>query len=67
MLALPAKLGGLFEKWINGFLQEGATYPFMVPVLRNFVLPHAKAMAFLFFLFVGEKSPYHSLMPEKAK
>jgi thiosulfate dehydrogenase (quinone) large subunit len=40
-------LGGLFGKWINGFLQNGATYPFMVPVLRSFVLPHAKAIAFL--------------------
>jgi hypothetical protein len=24
--------------WINRFLQDGA-YPFMVPVLKNFVLP----------------------------
>ena len=40
-------LGGLFEKWINGFLQGGATYPFMVPVPRNLVLLHAKAIAFL--------------------
>jgi thiosulfate dehydrogenase (quinone) large subunit len=40
-------LGGLFQSWINGFLQEGASYPFMVPVLRNFVLPHGKAIAFL--------------------
>ena len=40
-------LGGLFQKWINGFLQDGATYPFMVPVLRNFVLPHARLIAFL--------------------
>jgi len=43
----PFTLGGLFEKWINGFLQNGATYPFMVPVLQNFVLPHATAIAFL--------------------
>src|SRR5580704_2256081 len=39
-------LGGGFQYWINRFLAEGA-YPFMVPVLRNFVLPHATAIAFL--------------------
>jgi len=39
-------LGGGFQYWINRFLQEGA-YPFMVPVLRGFVLPHATALAFL--------------------
>ena len=39
-------LGGGFQFWINRFLGEGA-YPFMVPVLRNFVLPHATAVAFL--------------------
>jgi uncharacterized membrane protein YphA (DoxX/SURF4 family) len=38
--------GGGFQFWINRFLAEGA-YPFMVPVLRNFVLPHATAIAFL--------------------
>ena len=38
--------GGKFEYWVNGFLAGGA-YPFMVPVLRNFVLPHAKAIALL--------------------
>src|SRR5438309_6147401 len=38
--------GGGFEYWINNFLQGGA-YPFMVPVLRNFVLPHARSIAFL--------------------
>ena len=37
--------GGL-QFWINQFL-EGGAYPFMVPVLRNFVLPHATAIAFL--------------------
>ena len=40
-------LGGQFQSWINGFLREGTSYPFMVPVLRNFVLPHGKAIAFL--------------------
>lgn len=39
-------LGGGFQFWINRFLAEGA-YPFMIPILRNFVLPHATAIAFL--------------------
>src|SRR5712692_5330795 len=39
-------IGGGFQYWINRFLEEGA-YPFMVPVLKNFVLPHAKPIAFL--------------------
>jgi uncharacterized membrane protein YphA (DoxX/SURF4 family) len=39
-------LQGGFQYWINVFLQGGA-YPFMVPVLKNFVLPHATAIAFL--------------------
>ena len=38
--------GGGFQYWINHFLQEGA-YPFMVPVLRGFVLPHAIPIALL--------------------
>lgn len=38
--------GGGFQYWINLFLQGGA-YPFMVPVLRGFVLPHATLIAFL--------------------
>jgi thiosulfate dehydrogenase [quinone] large subunit len=37
---------GGFQFWINKFLEDGA-YPFMVPVLRGFVLPHATAIAFL--------------------
>ena len=40
-------LGGGFQSWINRFLQEGAAYPFMVPVLQRFVLPHGTAIAFL--------------------
>lgn len=40
-------LGGGFRGWINRFLQEGAAYPFMVPVLQRFVLPHGTAIAFL--------------------
>ncbi len=39
-------LHGGFQYWINLFLQNGA-YPFMVPILKNFVLPHATAIAFL--------------------
>ena len=39
-------LGGGFQYWIDRFLQDGA-YPFMVPVLRSFVLPHGTAIAFL--------------------
>jgi thiosulfate dehydrogenase [quinone] large subunit len=39
-------LGGGFQYWINSFLEAGA-YPFIVPVLRNFVLPHATPIAFL--------------------
>ena len=39
-------LGGGFQYWINRFLQDGA-YPFMVPVLKNFVLAKATPLAFL--------------------
>jgi thiosulfate dehydrogenase (quinone) large subunit len=39
-------LGGGFQSWINRFLAEGA-YPFMIPVLRDFVLPHGTPIAFL--------------------
>ncbi len=39
-------LHGGFQFWINKFL-EGGAYPFMVPILRSFVLPHATAIAFL--------------------
>ncbi len=39
-------MGGGFQYWINNFLKDGA-YPFMAPVLRNFVLPHATPLAFL--------------------
>ena len=38
--------GGGFQHWINLFL-DGGCYPFMVPILRNFVLPHATPIAFL--------------------
>jgi thiosulfate dehydrogenase (quinone) large subunit len=39
-------LHGGFQFWINKFL-AGGVYPFMAPVLRNFVLPHATPIAFL--------------------
>jgi thiosulfate dehydrogenase [quinone] large subunit len=35
-----------FQFWINRFLEEGA-YPFMKPILKGFVLPHATPIAFL--------------------
>ena len=40
-------LGGGFEGWINRFIAGGAAYPFMVPILKGFVLPHKTAIAFL--------------------
>lgn len=39
-------LHGGFQSWINKFLDAGV-YPFMEPVLRHFVLPHATPIAFL--------------------
>jgi thiosulfate dehydrogenase (quinone) large subunit len=39
-------LGGGFQSWINQFLAQGA-YPFMAPILRDFVLPYGTAIAFL--------------------
>lgn len=39
-------LHGGFQYWINGFIAGGA-YPFMVPVLRDFVLRFATPIAFL--------------------
>jgi thiosulfate dehydrogenase (quinone) large subunit len=46
VFAAQFTLHGGFQYWINLFLRGGA-YPFMVPVLRNFVMPHATAIAFL--------------------
>lgn len=40
-------LHGGFETWIHRFLQSGSAYPFFVPVLEKFVLPHATPIAFL--------------------
>ncbi len=39
-------LGGGFQFWIHRFL-EGGAYPFMLPVLQNFVLPNGTVIAFL--------------------
>ncbi|HEY2460290.1 MAG TPA: DoxX family membrane protein [Candidatus Acidoferrum sp.] len=39
-------LHGGFQGWINKFLESGV-YPFMAPILRGFVLPHATPIAFL--------------------
>ena len=47
VLSTEFTLHGGFQFWINKFLTEGGAYPFMVPVLRNFVLPHATPIAFL--------------------
>lgn len=44
-------LHGGFQYWINRFLEDGA-YPFMKPVLKSFVLPHAMSLAF--FVAYGE-------------
>src|SRR3954468_15874390 len=52
-------LGGGFQIWINRFLQDGA-YPFMVPILRNVVLPHATLLAF--FVTVSELAISLSLL-----
>jgi len=43
--------GGGFQFWIDRLLAGGA-YPFMVPVLEKFVLPHATSIAF--FVAYGE-------------
>src|SRR5580704_17465400 len=40
-------LHGGFQFWINRLLEQGGAYPFMVPILRGFVLPHATPIAFL--------------------
>ena len=40
-------LHGGFQYWINLFLASGGAYPFMAPILKGFVLPHATAIAFL--------------------
>src|SRR5215472_13058540 len=40
-------LHGGFQKWITGWLADGSAYPLMMPVLRDFVLPHATVIAFI--------------------
>jgi thiosulfate dehydrogenase (quinone) large subunit len=40
-------LHGGFQGWIHRFLDDGAAYPFMVPILSHFVLDHGTAIAFL--------------------
>jgi thiosulfate dehydrogenase (quinone) large subunit len=47
VLGTQFTLHGGFESWINQFLQSGAVYPFVVPVLRRLVLPNATLIAFL--------------------
>jgi uncharacterized membrane protein YphA (DoxX/SURF4 family) len=46
VFATQFTLGGGFQSWINRFLADGA-YPFMAPILRDFVLPHGTVIAFL--------------------
>jgi thiosulfate dehydrogenase [quinone] large subunit len=46
VLGTQFTLHGGFQFWINRFLADGA-YPFMIPILRGFVLPHATPIAFL--------------------
>jgi uncharacterized membrane protein YphA (DoxX/SURF4 family) len=38
--------GGGFQGYIERFI-SGRAYPFMLPVLQNFILPHAKLFSFL--------------------
>jgi len=52
-------LGGGMERWVHRFLQDGA-YPFMVPILRGFVLPHVHVLAF--FVAYGEQAIGLSLL-----
>jgi thiosulfate dehydrogenase [quinone] large subunit len=38
---------GGFEGWIKQFVDGGAAYPFMIPVLQHVVLPHALLISLL--------------------
>lgn len=40
-------LGGGFQGWVERFIASHSAYPFMIPVLQSFVLPHKTAIAFL--------------------
>lgn len=46
MFGTQFTLGGGFLGWINRFIAHGS-YSFMLPVLRNFVVPHSTAISFL--------------------
>ena len=39
--------GGGFQGWIQRFLSDGSAYPFMIPILRDFVMSHARWIALL--------------------
>jgi thiosulfate dehydrogenase (quinone) large subunit len=52
VLGTQFTLEGGFESWIHRFLQDHAAYPFMIPVLQRFVLPHGTVIAF--FVAYGE-------------
>ena len=47
ILSTQFTLHGGFQFWINKFLSAGCAYPFMEPILRGFVLPHAPPIAVL--------------------
>lgn len=47
ILSTQFTLHGGFQFWINRFLTEGGAYPFMISILRDFVLPHSTPIAFL--------------------
>jgi uncharacterized membrane protein YphA (DoxX/SURF4 family) len=40
-------LSGGFQGWIERFIASHSAYPFMVPILQGFVLPHETTIAFL--------------------
>jgi thiosulfate dehydrogenase [quinone] large subunit len=46
VLGTQFTLHGGFQSWINKFIEQGA-YPFMLPILKGFVLPHGTPIAFL--------------------
>jgi uncharacterized membrane protein YphA (DoxX/SURF4 family) len=46
VLGTQFTMHGGFQFWINRFIENGA-YPFMLPILKTVVLPHATAIAFL--------------------
>jgi len=47
VLGTQFTLHGGFQFWIHRFLQEGAAYPFFVPVLERLVLPYGTLIAFI--------------------